>query len=92
MTLDGPITADRKLALGTASYEKNKIYHSSKNTLFGDLVQSRLILERNFGGTQFQIQSNHGQNQPQIDVMFFPATHGDEVVLDPEADEQSHTP
>lgn len=40
-------------------------------------------MERNFGGCRFLIPSMKGRNQPEIDVMFFPATHGDEVVLDP---------
>jgi len=29
----------------------------------------------------------YGKNQPEIDVMFFPATHGDEVILDPPYEE-----
>jgi len=29
--------------------------------------------------------------QPDIDVMFFPATHGDEVVIDPPIEENNTT-
>ena len=29
----------------------------------------------------------YGKNQPEIDVMFFPATFGDEVILDPPYEE-----
>jgi len=60
-----------------------KIYQSSHNTLFGDLTQCRLIMERNFGGTHFKVPSSPGGKLPVIDVMFFPATFGEEVTLDP---------
>lgn len=43
-------------------------------------------MERNFGGKQFTIQPSKS-GQPQIDCMFFPATHGDNIVLDPPYDE-----
>jgi hypothetical protein len=41
-------------------------------------------MNKNFGGTQFLIPSVPGRNQPKLDCMFFPATHGDLVELDPE--------
>jgi len=41
-------------------------------------------MNKNFGGTQFLIPSVPGRNQPKLDCMFFPATHGDVVELDPE--------
>ena len=41
-------------------------------------------MNKNFGGTQFLIPSVPGRNQPKLDCMFFPATHGDVVTLDPE--------
>ena len=40
-------------------------------------------MEKNFEGKQFMIPSIKGRNQPKIDCMFFPATHGDKIVLDP---------
>ena len=40
-------------------------------------------MEKNFEGKQFMIPSIPGRNQPKIDCMFFPATHGDKIVLDP---------
>jgi hypothetical protein len=49
--------------------------------LFGDLEQLKLIMERNFGGKQFLIPAKNGA--PKIDLMFFPATFGDDVMLDP---------
>jgi len=44
-------------------------------------------MERNFGGKQFLIPSVQGAGQPEIDVMFFPATYGEDVVLDPPVEE-----
>lgn len=38
-------------------------------------------MERNFGGKQFIIPAKNGE--PPIDVMFFPATFGDKVTIDP---------
>ena len=38
----------------------------------------------NFEGKQFKIPSVPGRNQPKIDCMFFPATQGDEIELEPE--------
>lgn len=61
-----------------------RIYQSSQNILFGDLLQCRLIMERNFGGTHFQIPTVPGRNLPEVDVMFFPATFGETVVMDPQ--------
>ena len=46
-------------------------------------MQCRLIMERNFGGSQFIIPSVPGRGQPDIDIMFFPASYGDEIKLDP---------
>ena len=57
------------------------IYDSRNEILFGELTQCRLIMEKNFEGKQFLIKSN---NQPAIDCMFFPATHGDTISLDPD--------
>ena len=39
-------------------------------------------MQKNFGGKHFMIPSSNGH--PPIDCMFFPATHGDNVTLDPE--------
>lgn len=58
----------------------SKIYSSTQDILFGDLMQCKLIMERNFGGKQFMIPAKNGM--PKIDVMFFPATYGDEVQAD----------
>lgn len=58
--------------------------NQAEDLLFGDLYQSKLIMEKNFEGRQFLIPSIPGRNQPQIDCMFFPATHGDKIVLDPD--------
>ena len=58
------------------------IYQSSNDTVFGDLLQCKLIMQRNFGGKHFMIPAT--KTQPSIDCMFFPATHGDVVTLDPE--------
>ena len=55
-------------------------FTSRNEVLFGHLVQSRLIMERNFEGKKFDICS---QGKPTIDCMFFPSTQGDEVKLDP---------
>mmetsp|Transcript_18098 Transcript_18098/g.30899 ORF Transcript_18098/g.30899 Transcript_18098/m.30899 type:complete len:412 (+) Transcript_18098:1124-2359(+) len=52
--------------------------------LFGDLDQSRIIMEKNFKGKQFMIESVPGRNQPKIDCMFFPATQGDLIELQPD--------
>ena len=41
-------------------------------------------MEKNFEGRQFLIPSIPGRNQPMIDCMFFPATHGDKIVIDPD--------
>jgi pimeloyl-ACP methyl ester carboxylesterase len=41
-------------------------------------------MEKNFEGKQFQITSH---NQPSIDCMFFPATHGDNITVDPECEQ-----
>lgn len=51
--------------------------------IFGELTQSRLIMEKNFEGKQFLIKDKR-QAYPKIDCMFFPSTQGDDVVLDPE--------
>ena len=40
----------------------SKIYSSSTDTLFGDLTQCGLIMEKNFGGKQFKIPSIAGAN------------------------------
>jgi len=40
----------------------SKIYPSSLDTLFGDLLQQNLIMNKNFGGTQFLIPSVPGRN------------------------------
>lgn len=54
--------------------------------IFGDLNQCSRIMEKTFEGKQFMIPSIKGRNQPKIDCMFFPATHGDIIELDPKAD------
>lgn len=59
------------------------IYKSSNDMIFGELTQSRLIMEKNFEGKQFLIQDRRNAF-PKIDCMFFPSTQGDDVVLDPE--------
>jgi len=41
-------------------------------------------MEKNFEGKHFMIPTMPGRNQPKIDCMFFPATHGDEICLEPE--------
>jgi hypothetical protein len=40
-------------------------------------------MEKNFEGKQFMIPSIPGRKEPKIDCMFFPATHGDVIELDP---------
>jgi len=59
--------------------------------LFGDLYQSILIMEKNFEGKQFMIPSIPGKHQPEIDCMFFPATHGDTIELDPSDSDLENT-
>lgn len=49
------------------------------NIIFGQLDQSRIIMERNFKGKQFFIPSVKGRSQPQIDCMFFPCTSSDVI-------------
>ena len=61
---------------------------SRPDVIFGDLDQCRLVLGKTFGGRQFMIPSVPGRRQPKLDCMFFPATTGDEVTLDPEDPEQ----
>lgn len=39
-------------------------------------------MQKNFGGKQFIIPET--KSEPSIDCMFFPASHGDQVLLDPE--------
>lgn len=39
-------------------------------------------MEKNFEGKQFKIE---GKNQPTIDCMFFPSTHGDTISIDGES-------
>lgn len=58
--------------------------NQANGLLFGDLYQSKLIMEKNFEGKQFMIPSVRKRNQPEIDCMFFPATHGDKIVIDPD--------
>lgn len=58
----------------------HELFRPSNEILFGDLIQSRLIMEKNFEGRQFSIRA---AGKPNIDCMFFPSTQGDEVVLDP---------
>jgi len=41
-------------------------------------------MEKNFEGKQFLIPSVPGRKQPSLDCMFFPATHGDEIVIEPD--------
>jgi len=41
-------------------------------------------MEKNFEGKHFMIPSVPGRHQPELDCMFFPATHGDEIVINPE--------
>ena len=53
-------------------YIDEKIYRSSNEILFGDLIQCRLIMEKNFEGKQFIIDD--GSHLPKIDCMFFPST------------------
>ena len=64
-------------------FMNQNIYTSSNDMMFGDLGQSRLIMEKNFDGKQFIIEDAK-HSLPRIDCMFFPATSGDEVVLDPD--------
>jgi hypothetical protein len=56
------------------------LHKSSNEILFGDLTQCKLIMEKNFEGKQFVIES---LNKPKIDCMFFPATTKEVVELDP---------
>ena len=58
--------------------------------LFGELMQCKLIMEKNFEGKQLFIPAQEGKTQPVIDCMFFPATHGDIIQLDPDLDEMEH--
>ena len=46
-------------------------------------------MEKNFEGKQFMIPSIPGRQQPEIDCMFFPATKGDKIELDPSDGENS---
>ena len=67
---------------GCKRYMNSNIYQSSNDALFGELLQCKLILERNFDGAAFQI---HSESEPDIDCMFFPASHGEKIVLDPDS-------
>ena len=40
-------------------------------------------MEKNFEGKHFMIPSIPGRNQPKLDCMFFPATHGDTIEYEP---------
>jgi hypothetical protein len=58
----------------------SELLKSSNELLFGHLTQSRLIMERNFEGQHFLVGK---AGQPKLDCMFFPATQGERVSLDP---------
>jgi hypothetical protein len=45
--------------------------------LFGDLEQNMLIMQKNFSGKHFMIDSIKGRNQPKIDCIFFPVTQNE---------------
>ena len=40
-------------------------------------------MEKNFEGKQFKIPEDARKGYPTVDCMFFPATHGDEIQIDP---------
>ena len=61
----------------------SEIYYNSNEIFFGELMQCKLIMEKNFEGKQLFIPAQDGKNQPVIDCMFFPATHGDLIEVDP---------
>ena len=61
-----------------------EIYESSNEILFGELTQCKLIMEKNFEGKQFMIDQDPERGLPAVDCMFFPATHGDFITLDPD--------
>ena len=69
---------------GCKRYLTPKIYESSNEIFFGELTQCKLIMEKNFEGKQFIIEQDSSRGLPAIDCMFFPATHGDTISLDPE--------
>lgn len=71
-------------------YMNQTIYRSSNEVVFGELTQSKLIMERNFEGKQFIIRDPQHRH-PNIDCMFFPSTEGDDIIVDPDVHAKPRT-